>query len=286
MSELKKQVQDWIDAGKDYNEGLNLLTKNSKNKAMARILSMNPNPSKADKILYELLKLAGMKDDYVQQSAIINNVVQPSVIINRPERKKDKIPAVKIVQATDPIKHSKPFNKLPLIIQEVIKQKGGLYRTREQLHAKISDENQLSNKPEYVKKRKPILDKIEHISKRIDELYEAEKDFKENGTLPSEDLLNWDTDTKQEVKKTIPNSSKLSDLELKNRLTNLKTYLTKETNQLRFQTKSVQQEENPMPNGPKRDALENKIAMRKVEMEVIEIELKARAGKSKGHKGK
>jgi hypothetical protein len=205
---------------------------------------------------------------------------------SNPPKKSKTITPPKATSDQGEIKHAKPFNKLPLIIQEVIKQKGGLYRTREQLHAKISDENQLSNKPEYVKKRKPILDKIEHISKRIDELYEAEKNFKENGTLPSEDLLNWDTDTKQEVKKTIPDSSKLSDLELKNRLTNLKTYLTKETNQLRFQNKSVQQEENPMPTGPKRDVLENKIAMRKVEMEVIEIELKTRAGKSKGHKGK
>jgi hypothetical protein len=289
MSDIKSKVQEWLKDGKDYDDGITLLSRHSKKKSMVRFLSMNPNPSKADKLLYELLKMAGLEKAYYTHSEVIKKLhpehkisgkVKTVVKKNRPAKK--QIPAGTKVSE---IKHTEPFNKLPLIVQEVIKQKGRLYAKREQLQEKLSNPKTMDNKPENVEARKLIGAKIERISLRIDELYEAEKSFKKTGAAIPETIMDWKENPEPE-NKNMPALNKLSDLELKNKQTNLKSYLTKENNQLRYQNKSAQKEENPMPAGPKRTKLEQKVKARKLEIDAIEQELKSRAGKSKGHKTK
>jgi hypothetical protein len=286
MSDLKKQINDWLKAGKDYDEGLLLLSRNSKNKAMVRILSMNPNPNKADKLLYELLKLADLGKEYIKRSKLIKaSITAKKQVINKRTIviKKGK-QISKPVKVSGELKYDKTFNKLPLIVQELIKQKGKLFRKREDLHEKLTEIN--DNKPESIKIRKATGDLIEYFSERIEAIYQIELKFKETGALPPEDILVWNEDFVAKSKSQFPDFNKMTDIELTNRRTNLRSYLTKEENLLKFQSKSAKQTPDPMPSGPKREDLEKKIATRKEEIEEITRILESRVGESKGNKGK
>jgi len=283
METINNEISAWLKK-RDYQLGLLLLSKYSKNKTIVRILSMNPNKSKADKLLYELLKLSGRSNEYLSLSKIIpvENKPAPAVpgkVKAEPKKPVQKKEAKKVI-AVAGIKVT--FNKLPLIIQEIIKQRGRLYRDREILHEKLTATGE-KNTPENIVLRAMLGDKIEHIAQRIDAIYSALEHYEKNKTLPGEDFLNWDINpTKQ--KTNFPDYSKMNDIDLKNRLTNLRSYLTKDLNKLKYNSVSAKQNEDPMPAGPKRDALEKKVATRKEEIEELTRILENRAGKSKGNK--
>jgi hypothetical protein len=266
MNDIKNEIDAWLES-EDYYKGIQILSQYGKNKAMVRILSINPNPSKKAKLLYELRKIAGLLE-----SNPANSNLKIKVTGKIPD--KTNVPA-------DNLKSDVPFNLLPVIIQEISRQKGRLYMNREILHNQLTDETTQDNKPENKTMRANVGENIKHVSERIDALYAAEQDYKKNKTIPSEDFVyNWNPDLPKKNDTSFPDITKLSDVELTNRKTNLRTYITKDENMLNFQLKATKKEANPMPSGPKRDKIERKIAAQKEEIKAIEEQLKKHAGKS------
>lgn len=301
MADVKKQVQDWLNAGRDYDEGLLLLVKHSPQKTLVNsLVNGNDNPNHIDKLLYELTILAGLGSEYTKRSSLIRSERKrikkekaqakadrtpkepenknegksdKSKDLGKDDSKKDDIREVteKTVIIVEANKAPVPFNKLPLIIQEVIKQKGNLYRERDQLHEslKLLPED---NKAVNIGARKPIVEKIAHISERIDFLYNLQKNFAEKNEVPGEIVLNWDPEPAK-PKPKIVDHSKLSDIELKNRQTNLRVNITKTKNMLLFQKTSKQEKENPLPDGPKKEKYKTKLEKLTFELDEIGKEI-------------
>lgn len=66
MEDIKKQVENWIKNGYDYNEGLALLTKYSTSRSLIKHLNRGTaTESKLEHIKYHLLKEAGIKENEV-----------------------------------------------------------------------------------------------------------------------------------------------------------------------------------------------------------------------------
>ena len=268
MTDVKTEVREWLKS-KNYENGISLLSKYSKNKTLIRFLSRNQTATKEDKLLYELMKLGGLKEGYAKKSGLIAVDKAGRVPVVKQHSIEVKSPASftgtrSISKLPKPV----PFNKLPLIVQEVIKQKGDLYRKREVLHTNFGSVPE-NNEPQNIAIRASIASKIDHISKRIDVLFKAESGFIDKGIIPAEDILIWSEEPEAESEVIISDFKDLSDLQLRQKLTNLRTYTTKNDNLLLYQNKADNSEENPMPSGPKRDALEKKNSKMKSQIEEI-----------------
>jgi hypothetical protein len=70
--------------------------------------------------------------------------------------------------------------------------------------------------------------------------------------------------------------SQLSDIELKNRQSNLRGNITKTRNMLLYQKPSKQEKANPIPAGPKEDKYLQKLEKLTFELEAIEKEIEKR----------
>lgn len=71
MSNVKEQIQKWIDNGCDYEEGLSILTKHSNKRSLIKHLSRgNANASKAEHLKYHLLQLT----DGISEEVITVNI--------------------------------------------------------------------------------------------------------------------------------------------------------------------------------------------------------------------
>lgn len=192
---------------------------------------------------------------------------KPEDVIVDPHKEVTEKTVLKVVGSNENV----PFNKLPLIIQEVIKQKGSLYRERDQLHDSLKSIPE-DNKPENMESRSLIAANISHISERIDFLYHAQIYFEEHNGVPDESILNWDPEPAKPTPKVMDHS-KLSDIEVKNRHANLRGNITKTKNMLIYQKTSKQDKPNPMPEGPKYDKYETKLNKLTFELKEIEKEL-------------
>lgn len=251
-----KEIIKWLKSKKqDYSKGVLLFAKAGKNKNLINYFNHGESETRKAKLVYELSKIAEMP---------VPEVVPVKTSSNQPTAK------MQIVETT-----RTPFNKLPLIVQEVIKQKGNLFSEREQLHESLKAVPQNNNKANK-DSRAIISRKIDHISKRIDELYAAQKVYEENNKLPDESILNWNKLPAKPTPKVM-NHKKLSDIELKNRQTNLRGNITKTKNILAYQKPSKQEKKNPLPDGPKRDKYEAKLEKLTFELEAIGKEIKNRS---------
>jgi hypothetical protein len=150
-----------------------------------------------------------------------------------------------------------------------------LYVKRSKLHTDLKKAGE-GNTASETKARELYMVKIEAISRRMDELWGCVDQFKKNGFLPSDTIVNNKLDvTKIKVNK--PEKVKEEkfivgdDVEiLKKQSDNWRTKILKAKNRLKYQTDNKQPKENPMPEGPKRIALERRI--QKLEKEKLTID--------------
>ena len=291
MADIKEIVEKWLIDGKDYREGVLVLSKYCTNQSILPGLYKDENPLKADKLLYELTKLAKIPEAYEEHSTFVKKEIKKHQIEQQrqvAERLPEKDPDSKIeVKGDDPLKritdktimmvgtNHVPFNKLPIVIQEVIKQKGNLYRQREQLHDELKSVPK-SNKKENIDKRAAIAEKIDHFSKRIDFLYNLQNQFKIKKVVPKEEVMNWNPEPVDTEPKII-NHTKLSDIELKKRQSNVRGNITKTKNQLLYRANSKKEKRNPYPDGPKKTKYETKLRKLEFELQEIEKELEKRS---------
>lgn len=268
---MNKEIKKWLKSkNHNYDSGVRLYAKYGRNKNLNRYFNHDESVARKEKLIYELSKIAEVDPPAPTKPAPAPKPPQARTILGGTPKE--------IVMSGG---HKTPFNLLPLIIQEVIKEKGKIYREREQLHEKLKKVFN-DNKPANVKTREQISTHINHISKRIDELYNHQLAYEKSKKLPDESVLNWDPkpSTKSDKNKELmPDHSKMSDIDLKNRLTNLRTYITRDENQLKFQSRKKEEKANPMADGPKKNKIIKKIALRKAEINEIDAVLKKRQKK-------
>lgn len=255
---MKEQIIKWINSGRNFDQGITLMYKYCRNKAFIRNIEKNPKKN-AGKLLYELSKLAGYSAvDYPQ-------LAESTTVKESAKNAKAPLKLVKGGSKSKPIKPEKP-KELPNSVKRVIHEAKELLNERTELHGKLSAIPE-DNAPDNIKARKVILEEIKILSDRMEVLFFAKDDYFKNGTLPDIRKLF----PKYEDKKPAP--KKLDGAELMKKKKNLESSLAKDRNLLKYQNKTKLQKENPMPNGPKRQVIADRVKDKEKELEDINAQL-------------
>ncbi|GEM_PF-2100110 len=273
---MKNTVLQWIENGCVYQTGLNILSGTGRHKQLIKVIT-NRQHRYSSKLLYELCKEAGIPFASYADACLLN---KPN-----PGQADDKdgqnghsttspddstgtgfqdIPSFLRTQSED------QFNELPENIQRIIKEHSKLFMLRSQLHEQMANLPE-DNQPGTVKQRKNLSDSIALLSPRIDLLFQAKEDFYLKSLKPNMEVLfppvtPVSTEPKE---KPLPDSAK----ELKKLKKNLQSANVKDQNMLDYQDEKKGTKPTPMPTGPKRIKLENRVKDRLQQIEAIDYKL-------------
>jgi hypothetical protein len=243
-------ILSWLNSGRDYNAGVALFEKYSRNHALKRIFPRK-EARFAFKLAYELEKLI--------PSSPKPELLEPAV------PKPSGLKPVSTGSAyLDAIKDDDP--NLPKVIRQIISEYSAVYNQRSILHnalKKIAPDN----RPDNVESRRIIVEQISELSDRMEELYEAHQGWINDKTLPDENRL-------FPVKKLVPVRTEVDAInDLVKRRMNLIKSLSKDHNLLAFGSTTKQPTVNEMRAGPKRNALENRILKKKAEIATLSAQI-------------
>lgn len=284
---MKDRVLQWIEQGCDYNTGILLLADSGKHRQLIKIIVNRPHRY-ASKLLYELCKEAGIPyldlghaDLYIhtkdsgQADLVPDNhsfgqadVKNTTASLSTPTP--DDLPLTDIPSHLKTMS-DQDFNRLPVEMQKVIREHSKLFLLRSRLHEQMANLSE-DNLPDTVKKRKTLSDSIAELSPRIDQLFQAKEDFYLKSLKPDLAVLFPPLlpDAEQSLKNTpLPDSTK----ELKKLKKNLQSSNVKDQNMLDFQEETKASKPSPMPTGPKRQKLEQRISKRLIQIEAIDYKL-------------
>lgn len=176
---------------------------------------------------------------------------------------------------------SADFQNMPEVMQTLIRNYSDAYKQRARL-ARQRYELGESNDEQSVEKRKTLGESIDRLTNYMDILIAMREKYEKDGVLPDMDTLNnapsaaevKEEDEKQE--KSVDYKSMSTD-KLKTRRKSLTNQITRKENMLFYQSETKQDEENPLPDSPKRVKLEKQIENLKAEKSKVEYELAERS---------
>lgn len=181
---------------------------------------------------------------------------------------------------------------MPPYIIAAKKEISSLYALIDKRHRELYDLG-TSNADDVVRKRKKILDGRKPAIERADRLYRLKEAWFKLEDGPARERVASDiremmaAPWKEQPTMVAPvganndsplhsNVSGLSDLDLTNRRSALRSSITKAQNMLQYQTIRKGDSPTPMPPGPKRDEYERKLAALKAELTAVCDELERR----------
>ena len=176
---------------------------------------------------------------------------------------------------------SADFQNMPEVMQTLVRNYSDAYKQRARL-ARQRYELGESNDEQSVEKRKTLGESIDRLTNYMDILIAMREKYEKDGVLPDMDTLNnapsaaevKEEDEKQ--KKSVDYKSMSTD-KLKTRRKSLTNQITRKENMLLYQSETKQDEENPLPDSPKRVKLEKQIENLKAEKSKVEYELAERS---------
>ena len=271
-------IQQWLDnPGRDYSAGVTLFARYSKNRALVRYFQSGTARFRIGKLVYEMGKLA--KTSISEKRPVGANDYSPL-----PQRTPQH-PRATVSPAT-------ARTQSPPYILAAKKEISSLYAFIDKRHRELYDLG-TSNADDVVRKRKKILDGRKPAIERADRLYRLKEawikledgpareqvasdiremlaaPWKEQPTVVAPVETRHGTSLRSDV-------SGLSDLDLTNRRSALRSSITKAQNMLQYQTIRKGNSPTPMPPGPKRDEYERKLAALKAELTAVCDELERR----------
>jgi len=277
MNTQQREVARWWNAGRNYQQGVMLLARFSKNKVIVHTLMKQTEKFGRGKLEYQLPKAVGLQRDNMPEVVADQlNLPDGQAGIKNEKLKIEETAAVTLseVEGQHPessiqhpassIQHPASGTQYPAIIRRLKYEYSDLYNKRSVMHkqmAAVPTENSQVN----MTQRAMLLATIKETTERMDYLYAFEQAYTEKGIVPLEEEI-WPPDEKPEE---IP-----TDAEgLKKLKKNLQTYNTKARNVLLYQSKAKTEHEHPMPKGPKRQRVEIAIKRREEMIEEIERRL-------------
>lgn len=265
----QEKVQQWIENGEDFNEGVSLLSQIGLNKGMVKNLR-NPKVH-SGKLKNELLKAAKILNLKAVKSEITE--ADPSAVENPKQKAAAEKPDTEVPDKREdwrekPSAAASKNETYPAEVEKVKSEYSRLYNLRAQLHGQMTDVTP-DNAPGNVKKRKVLSDSIAEISQRLELLHAAKELYFENGTIPDIDALFGEVKKAEQAAEELPDDIK----KLKAMKKALQINVHKAKNKLEYQEETKQKRANPMPAGPKRLDLEKTIEEREKEIERIEFKI-------------
>lgn len=176
---------------------------------------------------------------------------------------------------------SADFQNMPEVMQTLIRNYSDAYKQRARL-ARQRYELGESNDEQSVEKRKTLGESIDRLTNYMDILIAMREKYEKDGVLPDMDTLN-NAPSAAEVKEEDEKPEKSVDYKsmstdkLKTRRKSLTNQITRKENMLLYQSGTKQEEENPLPDSPKRVKLEKQIENLKAEKSKVEYELAERS---------
>jgi hypothetical protein len=260
--EIKQQVLDWIADGCNYEAGVALYTAYGKNVMLKRDFP-NHKMRYSTKIVYELCKSVGL--EYGQLLVDKKIVVAPTPMtvcinqmkINTVTNSIDDLPeAIEVKRVTE----------YPAIIRRVIVEYAESFQERSKAH-RIMTEMPEGNSQALKTKREQLFGIVKSLSDRLQLLYDVQEVYKKTGFVPDESEI-WPT-PKEKAKTELPDDADL----LRKMKKNQQSANTKDQSLLDYQSEKQGTVKKPMPNGPKRMKLENRIKARLKMIEEIDYKL-------------
>ena len=149
------------------------------------------------------------------------------------------------------------------------------FRQREQCHRMLLEVPE-DNTEENVAKRKEISDDIDRLTDKLERIYPLIKNYIDNGVVPSYEETN-EADEENTTDDKTADLDALTKDELKRMLKSAKTKILRKTNMLLYQQETKAEQENPLPECPKRTKYETAIAELQKDVEQLEYAI-ARKG--------
>ena len=176
---------------------------------------------------------------------------------------------------------SADFQNMPEVMQTLIRNYSDAYKQRARL-ARQRYELGESNDEQSVEKRKTLGESIDRLTNYMDILIAMREKYEKDGVLPDMDTLNnapsaAEVKEKDEKPEESVDYKSMSTDTLKTRRKSLTNQITRKENMLLYQSESKQEEENPLPDSPKRVKLEKQIENLKAEKSKVEYELAERS---------
>lgn len=274
-------IQQWLsDRHHDYAEGVAIFARHSANKGMVRTLTKGSARFWMGKLEYEMGKLSQQRAGREMGQDVSKKMSKMEV----------KTSEHSISQHVQIYKKMSKSPAIPEVIMSAKAEISSLYAIIDKMHRQLYDLG-AGNDDKTVRARKRLLDKRRPVIQRADELYRLKEDY----------FALDDVDAKRKIVARItemlsaplaqqpsanivptvdeaPSSSlqNLTDLELAKRKSSLRSAITKLQNMLTYQSIRKADEPSPMPDGPKRDEYEAKLAARKREYTAVMNEIDKR----------
>lgn len=252
LADSQTKVLKWIRAGCNYNHGVMLYEEIGRNESLKRLF-----PGKAhryaSKLMYELCKSAHLD-------------LGQAVPVKAPVPSGQSKPSYPEITSDD--EQEDQFDSKvaghPRVIRRVIMEYAELFQERSKTHALMVGMGE-SNAEAVKAKRKELFDTVKDLTVRLEKLYAAREQYEKNGEVPTEESL-W---PKPKAAPKLPDDVD----ELKKMKKNQQTANTKDQTMLDYQAKKKGDKKNPLPAGPKRMKLENRIKARSKKIEEIDYKL-------------
>jgi hypothetical protein len=158
------------------------------------------------------------------------------------------------------------FSQYPKVIRRLLYESSNLYKKRSMLHAEMRKIEE-SNTEKNIALRKTLLTEIKSISSKLEFYFPFIDDYKKTGVVPEEETI-WPEEKPEEDEepKTL--------VELKAIKKSLQSDNAKDRCKLLYQQRTKAEKENPIPAGPKREAIELRLKLREERITKIENQIK------------
>jgi len=274
---LQQEVINWWHTGRNYQQGIMLFARISKNKVLIHFFMKKHEKYGRSKLEYELPKAVGLDRKKMPgvKEPIINSQFPNKTPISKSKNqqtKKEELPKPENRKSEPETLNLKPETKnteqdrskeYPKVIRRLKYEYSDLYNQRSVLHKRMRSVPE-TNPPENMNKRALLFVDIEKLTDRMEFLYSFIETWEKTGIEPIEEEI-WPVKKEDELPDNLD--------ELKKIKKNLQSSNTKDRNLLQFQQKSKAAKNNPMPAGPKRKRVEFRIKKREEEIERIEQKL-------------
>ncbi len=270
-------VEQWIRSGMGYDEGTDLLVRIT-GKQYYSGQFMGKERAMAEKLAYLLCTASGVASLLTWKDFIAG--VQGKVLAPLPNYQAKPEIAKEVAQAGQPAMEleenlgTKPLAEYPTVIRRIIHEYASLFQERGKLHSVMAGLPE-SNAETVCAKRKELFDLVKSISARLEILYIAKNNFDEKGIIPEDNEVF--PPIENEV--AAPNFSTMDEATLKKQKKNLQSSNSKDQTMLDYQATEKAETKNPMPKGPKRAKIENRVGQRNQKIEEIDNLLLQHVGK-------
>jgi len=233
-------IISWLQSDKDYHEGVALLAKYHKNRIFIQFFQRATPKRTLPKLEYELRKL--LKGRPLPKPT---QTLAANTFINKPEK-------------------TESDKNIPDTIRKAKDEIYDLFTRISTMHRQLYELGE-GNSEEVVARRKAILDERLPLIARYEKLYLLKEKYFDTGT-PDPELVrmvdeNVSTEPAQKAERSDePELSALSDLELARKQHSLKVNINKTQNRILYQALKKMDKPNPMPEGPLRSKLEERLA--------------------------